>query len=610
MENTSQFTTAAATPVVLPPRSTNDLHAHLLRAILANPSEGEVRQSLRQTLVDATSAHCAMHLSEGENDFAFSESESDGTVPDPVRDSLHVLPGLARQVTVRQSTQVKPLGENHQLICAPVNEKSVLAIIISPAVANLQRSIFSIEIAASYNRLWSRGSVAAANQWKLNSLAAIVELVTLIEQETDLTTAATVAVNEAKKYLNCARVALAFCDGQGIRLAAISGMADIDRNSQTCMLIRESMAESLNDGGLSSWPSDDDCVPLMAHGQLAKQLHFSWVVASPLINLDGKVLGVWLLGDSERVRKQRLENFVRAASPRIASALHSVRRGSRSTVQRIKDRLREVSRSGRLKVGLIGIAMVAGVMLIPVPYRVRCNCIIEPVTKRFAVAPFNGMVDQAMVDAGDVVGEGTLLAKMDGREIRWDLSSAKAQRQQSLKNRDVELAQRNVSEVLIRQLEAQQLAARIDVLQHRAEHLEIRASQDGIVLNGSIDKGQSAPVKTGDVLFEIGSLDELLVEIEVPAEEVAQIAEQQQVKIWIDGLETDPIVGTVLRINPRSEMRRERNVFVAKVSLDNSEKLFRPGMRGSARVNGHRRALGWNLFHKVWEFSVSRLTWW
>ena len=121
---------------------------------------------------------------------------------------------------------------------------------------------------------------------------------------------------------------------------------------------------------------------------------------------------------------------------------------------------------------------------------------------------------------------------------------------------------------------------------------------------------RQAPVKTGDVLFEIGSLDELLVEIEVPAEEVAQIAEQQQVKIWIDGLETDPIVGTVLRINPRSEMRRERNVFVAKVSLDNSEKLFRPGMRGSARVNGHRRALGWNLFHKVWEFSVSRLTWW
>ena len=37
---------------------------------------------------------------------------------------------------------------------------------------------------------------------------------------------------------------------------------------------------------------------------------------------------------------------------------------------------------------------------------------------------------------------------------------------------------------------------------------------------------------------------------------------------------------------------------------------FRPGMSGSARIDGPKRPLGWNLFHKPWEFLVSRLTWW
>ncbi len=51
---------------------------------------------------------------------------------------------------------------------------------LSSRSPNVHSALFALELAANYQRFWARGSVAVANQWKLNSLAAIVELVSKI----------------------------------------------------------------------------------------------------------------------------------------------------------------------------------------------------------------------------------------------------------------------------------------------------------------------------------------------------------------------------------------------------------------------------------------------
>ena len=219
-------------------------------------------------------------------------------------------------------------------------------------------------------------------------------------------------------------------------------------------------------------------------------------------------------------------------------------------------------------------------------------------------------MEETRVEPGDLVAAGDLLARMDGREILWDLSAAEAERSQAVKQRDVDLAEREVTKVLISQFETERLDAKIDVLQFRRENLDVRSAIDGVVLSGSLEKSQSAPVDVGQVLYEIGPLDDLKVEIEVPDIDVAQVQEGQCVKVWIDGLEGVPIEAIIDRIAPRSEVRNDRNVFIAKVALANPDLRFRPGMRGSARISGPLRPLAWNVFHKPWDFVVSRLTWW
>jgi hypothetical protein len=81
------------------------------------------------------------------------------------------------------------------------------------------------------------------------------------------------------------------------------------------------------------------------------------------------------------------------------------------------------------------------------------------------------------------------------------------------------------------------------------------------------------------------------------------------VKVWLSGLGSRAISGEIGAIFPEAEMRDGANVFIAEVVLRNENHLLRPGMSGKASIKADRHSLGWNLFHKPWEFVVSRLSW-
>ena len=128
----------------------------------------------------------------------------------------------------------------------------------------------------------------------------------------------------------------------------------------------------------------------------------------------------------------------------------------------------------------IALVVITLMMMFPVVYRVRCNCVVEPVSKRFAVAPFDGLITAGFVKPGDVVEQNQLLAEVDGRTIRWELAGIAAERKQSLRQREIELADENVPEALLAELENKKLAARENILQHRRNHLKVRSPIDGV----------------------------------------------------------------------------------------------------------------------------------
>jgi multidrug efflux pump subunit AcrA (membrane-fusion protein) len=87
------------------------------------------------------------------------------------------------------------------------------------------------------------------------------------------------------------------------------------------------------------------------------------------------------------------------------------------------------------------------------------------------------------------------------------------------------------------------------------------------------------------------------------------VAAGQTIELWLDAYPGQTWEAVVEKVQPRSEIRDEDNVFIAEAELDNTDGRLRPGMKGRAKVETRHRPLGWILFHKPWEYITKHLSW-
>jgi multidrug efflux pump subunit AcrA (membrane-fusion protein) len=267
----------------------------------------------------------------------------------------------------------------------------------------------------------------------------------------------------------------------------------------------------------------------------------------------------------------------------------------------------EHRRAGRMRWGatVAGIAVVA--MAIPVPYEVRCECELQPVTRRFVAAPFEGTLERALVDVGDTVRAGEVLARMDGKEIRWEMAGNIAEYERAAKEPDALLADQKFGEAQVAKLQMDRLALTTTLLEHRSNHLEIRSPIDGIVVSGELKRAEGVRLSLGQNLFEVAPLDQMIVEVEIPESELAHVPAQTEAFIRLEAFPHDELRGTLKRVCPRAELRNKQQVFVGEIPLSNASGSLKPGMRGRASLAAGRAMLGWRLFHRA--MGKFRLWW-
>ncbi len=590
------------------------LHTRLHHLCMLEGKQPEIRNAFRKVILEHTQGIGVGHvLLDKHGTWTIPEEYTTGRLPRR-EDFIASFTKCCEATLHRNSIQIERfLGM--AAVYAPINVEGSHSevLLLLTAEQNASRALFVLEIVIAYFGLWLKEASADRSTWKLNSLAALIELVSQIEKQETFESACLVVASELARYLRCDQVAVGVTGKQGLAVQAISGHASVDRHSDVCRTIETAMHECLLRESIGIWPVNDekDRHLLLAHQQMARESDAESVLSYPLMTVDGKPVGVLLVtGSRDLLHGDRLPNFIKAAGPRIAGALEVVSRAHIPRWHRMWRRIRSQmqTRKGRIWYGLA--AVLLAVMLVPTPYRVRCGCITETTQRRFAVAPFDGLVKHGHVEPGDSVRQGQLLAEMDGQAIRLELAAVNAELNQSLKQREIELSARNIPASLLADLEAQRLAARKDQLQFQLGQIEIRSPLDGYVLSGSLERAEGASVETGKLIYEVGALESLKVEIAIPAEEVAYVERGQTARIWIAGLESRSFRGIISRVQPRSELRQGRNVFVAEVIVTNPDTRLRPGMQGHARIDCRARPLAWNLLHKPCNYLMSRLTWW
>ena len=500
--------------------------------------------------------------------------------------------------------------------CAPVRcFKDVAAIwifVVPKNARNRLAVIRDIEGATTYYCLWRERFAAFDAEQQAAQIAEVIDLMTALQRNDTVGEASRTLVAKLRQRPGVEHVAVLVGDHIRHKLEAISGLADFDPKSKTAIAFREACLEGLLHVEGGHWPPAENDAQhcLLAHQRLAESVRAAYVESLPLKLDDGTIVGalVWS-GKTIADDDARQTRYFSAVSLVVAESISNLRRMQRGRWSAVARRLQSKTHKSSRQIALWGAGVLLLAMFIPIPYKISCTCQAEPLTRRYAVAPYDGTVERGFVKSGDLVQKGQLLARMDARELAWELHGVIADQNRADKESDVYLADERVPEAMMARFDADRLSSRRQLLENRQSNLEVTAPIDGFVLSGDLELNENAPVKTGDSLYEIGPMSPVKVQLQIPADDVRLVKADHPARIWFSGLGSTPLHGRIARVLPRSQVIDGKNVFIAEVEIDNPAATIRPGMKGIARVSCDFSPLGWNLFHKPWEYIASRMSW-
>jgi RND family efflux transporter MFP subunit len=200
-------------------------------------------------------------------------------------------------------------------------------------------------------------------------------------------------------------------------------------------------------------------------------------------------------------------------------------------------------------------------------------------------APTPEVLEQVLVEEGQAVNKGQVLARLSTRALSPLAASARAQRRiaqadyermQSLfkegavSQRDVEAA-----EVALRNAEANEAGA-----VKRLEEATLRAPVSGVIAQRLHESGDR--VKDGDEIFRLVNTEELEFEATVPSEYVADVKVGVPAVLTVTGVEGAGATARVSRVNATADpATRQVKVYV---KLPNPEGRIVAGLFASGRV--------------------------
>jgi membrane fusion protein (multidrug efflux system) len=210
---------------------------------------------------------------------------------------------------------------------------------------------------------------------------------------------------------------------------------------------------------------------------------------------------------------------------------------------------------------------------------------IEAFAEADVIGKVGGEIRELLVEEGDEVSKGQILARLDGDRLRLGLnqSEARLRKLQREYERNIDLRSKGLlSEGDFEKIkfEMEALEASFNLASLELDYTQIRAPIDGVVSTRYVKLGNTIDV--GDPLFRVTSLDPLVAYLHVPEREYQHIVAGQVVGIEIDALPGDPITALVSRVSPIVDP--QTGTFKITVEIEDSERRIKPGMFGRISV--------------------------
>lgn len=237
-----------------------------------------------------------------------------------------------------------------------------------------------------------------------------------------------------------------------------------------------------------------------------------------------------------------------------------------------------------------------------VPVEIRAPIDLRPLQQADVGAKAIGWLDAVLVDRGDRVRRGQLLAVVRPSDLPDQLSAARGtlaqlQAQLALARANQERGQRLAPTGFVSQQELQQQKTAVEsaeaalaaaqsnagALATRLGETRIESPIDGWVSARRLDPGALVGPSSGSgAILTIQRMDVLRAFVPVNERDVARLRTGQDAHLTLDALPGRTIAGKVVRISPGLDPTSR--TVEAEVQVQNADGLLRPGMYGRAAI--------------------------
>jgi membrane fusion protein (multidrug efflux system) len=210
------------------------------------------------------------------------------------------------------------------------------------------------------------------------------------------------------------------------------------------------------------------------------------------------------------------------------------------------------------------------------------------------IARAEGQIVEIVVEEGDLVSAGQLLARLDGDRSRLQMIQAKINLEKATREHERQTSLRERGLVSAASLETLQyevasLQATYDLRRLNYEYTMIKAPIAGVVASRDVKSG--AHVKMNDAVFSIANTERLVAHLKIPQTELSKFSAGHRASVRVDYMPDVTFDAQIARISPTIDPRT--GTFRATVYIDNANRDLAPGMFGrfSVAYEKHSAAL-------------------
>jgi multidrug resistance efflux pump len=439
-------------------------------------------------------------------------------------------------------------------------------------------------------------------------LQKAMETLSAINRQEKFTSAAMAFCNEVASQWQCERVSIGFLKERYVQLKAMSHTESFNRKMQVVQDIESAMEECLDQDIeiLSPAPKEATYVSRAAD-KLSERYGPLNILSFPLRRNGGVHAVLTLERPTNRIFSHDEIETIRLAcelcSPRLFNLYEYGRWIGATIAIKARNSLAGLVGPKHTWIKLVAILCFAAVVFLIFAkgqFRPDAPFVLEATYQQVVPAPFDGYIKHVDVEVGDVVqGGDSILGGLDTAELRLSLAAAKAEKVSYLKQASAAMRDGETAQAQIAEANADKIQAQIELLEYQIGQANLVSPISGIVVKGDLKREIGAPVKVGDVLFEVCPLESLRAQLMVPEDAIYDIKVGQEGYLATASYPGQRIKFVVERINPIAEVVNQRNVFKVRVQLLETQSWMRPGMEGIAKVSVGKRRYVWIWTRKI-----------